>query len=101
MLSDTDAEAIVHAVVYHHERYGGGGYPYGLSAEEIPMVAQIVTIADVFAALTTKRSYKPPMSSFKALAIMKDQMTDHFNPDLFKAFVHLMGSQSKSASSRV
>jgi putative two-component system response regulator len=44
---------------YHHERWDGTGYPYGLSSVEIPLAARIVAVADVFDALTTDRPYKP------------------------------------------
>lgn len=93
ILGQHDTRIISQAVAYHHERFDGTGYPYGLKGDEIPLVAQMVTIADVFAALTTKRSYKAAMSSFEALGIMKNQMSGHFNPELFKSFVQLMGSQ--------
>lgn len=50
---------IVDIVKYHHERYDGSGYPYGLIGEEVPMMARILAVADTFDAMTTNRIYKP------------------------------------------
>src|SRR5258708_3574663 len=52
---------IIPGMKYHHEKWGGGGYPDGLTAEEIPMQARIVAIADTFDALTTNRPYQNAM----------------------------------------
>jgi len=47
--------------LYHHERWDGGGYPEGLSGEQIPMAARLMALADVFDALTCRRHYKEPV----------------------------------------
>jgi len=57
-------------ILYHHENEDGSGYPCGLSREQIPLIAKICHIADVFDALTSKRSYKDPRTPFEALKIM-------------------------------
>lgn len=76
----------VNIIKYHHERWGGGGYPQGVKGEEIPIEARIVTIADVFDALTSKRPYKKPFTIEKALFIMTKDMYNHFDPNLLKIF---------------
>lgn len=58
------------AILYHHENEDGSGYPTGLAGNQIPMIAKICHIADVFDALTSKRSYKESKSPFEALKIM-------------------------------
>ena len=68
-LSDQAMEAIL----YHHENEDGSGYPCGLSSENIPMLAKICHIADVFDALTSKRHYKAAKSPLEALKIMTGQ----------------------------
>ena len=58
---------------WHHEKPNGGGYPDGLKGREIPRVALILAVADVYDALTTKRSYKEAMPQAKALAILNEE----------------------------
>jgi len=71
---------------YHHEKYNGTGYPEGLKGEDIPLSARIVSIADVYDALRSKRPYKEPMSHEKAMEIMKVEMAGSFDPLIFEAF---------------
>lgn len=77
------------AVIGHHERINGTGYPFGLAGDEIPLPGRIVSIADAFDALTTKRVYKDAIRAFDALKIMGDEMKGHFDRDLLRAFVGL------------
>ena len=71
------SQIILDSVAYHHEKLDGGGYPKGLKDGEIPYYAQIIAVADVFDALTTKRSYKDALGSFAALRVMRDKMEGH------------------------
>jgi HD-GYP domain-containing protein (c-di-GMP phosphodiesterase class II) len=77
-------------VLHHHERIQGGGYPDNLSGDQICREVRCLTIADIFDALTTRRSYKEQMNSFHALKLMRDEMADHIDPDLFRIFVQLI-----------
>ena len=72
---------------YHHEKWNGTGYPYGLSGEDIPLSARIMAVADVFDALVSKRSYKPGFPVEKALDIIREGSGTHFDPDVAKAFL--------------
>ena len=54
--------------MHHHEAWDGSGYPLGLQADDIPLEARIVTVADVYNALTTKRPYKQAWSNAEAIA---------------------------------
>ena len=72
---------------YHHERYDGGGYPKGLSGNEIPLSARIMAIADVFDALVSKRCYKEPMPVEEAFKVIEKDAGSHFDPDLARLFV--------------
>lgn len=72
---------------YHHERYGGGGYPKGLTGEEIPLCARIMAIADVFDALVSKRCYKEPMPVDKAFETIEEGANTHFDPKLVGLFL--------------
>jgi len=73
-------------ILYHHERWDGGGYPYGLKGENIPLSARIVSIADVYDALTSKRPYKHAFSHDDAIGIMKNE-EGKYDPELFNLFV--------------
>lgn len=66
--------------LYHHERYDGRGYPCGLKGEEIPIWAQIVSVADVFDALISERVYKAAYSPEKALEMITGGECGEFNP---------------------
>lgn len=74
----------------HHEQWGGGGYPRGLVGEEIPEMARIVAIADVFDALTTKRPYKEAWPLDQVMATVKDSAGTHFEPRLVALFVSIL-----------
>ena len=79
-------------ILYHHERCNGNGYPFGKSGSEIPVYAKICAIADTFESLTAGRPFKSPKSPFEALKIMQVEMAHDFDPDLFRAFIMLLGS---------
>lgn len=70
----------------HHERWDGGGYPYGLVGEEIPLVGRIVAVADVFDALVSVRPYKAAVPVDKAMNYLFSQAGQHFDPKLIQAF---------------
>lgn len=79
----------------HHEKLDGGGYPRGLKDKEISLFARIIAVADVFDALTTKRSYKDAMSSFQAISIIKNQMDTHLDMRLVNALVKMCAVPAK------
>lgn len=72
----------------HHERWSGGGYPRGLSREEIPLEGRIVALSDVYDALLSERPYKPAFSEEKALTILESGRGTHFDPDVYDAFLN-------------
>ena len=78
---------------HHHEKMNGRGYPDGLQGDEISEWARISTIADIFDALTTKRSYKDAMDTFPALQFMKEKMSDELDMKIFQKFVGLMAGR--------
>lgn len=69
---------------WHHERWDGSGYPDGLEGENIPIYAQVVSIADVYDALTSERVYKPPFSHEQALYMINNGECGIFNPMLLE-----------------
>ncbi len=79
-------------VLYHHEKWAGGGYPEGLSGVSIPIEARIVSIADVYDALVSERVYKPPFTVEEALAIIRKERGVSFDPTLTDIFLAGMES---------
>lgn len=71
---------------WHHERWDGTGYPSGLIGEEIPLVARIVAIADVYDALTAERVYRPAWGHDEAARYIRAQSGKYFDPSLVDAF---------------
>jgi HD-GYP domain-containing protein (c-di-GMP phosphodiesterase class II) len=72
---------------YHHERWDGRGYPEGLVGTQIPLEARIMSVADVYDALVSKRVYKEPMSFEKSSAIMCENMGTQFDPRMKSVFL--------------
>ncbi|QWR77638.1 response regulator [Candidatus Magnetomonas plexicatena] len=78
------AKEIAH---YHHEKWDGSGYPEGLSADDIPVCARLMAVADVYDALISKRVYKTGMSHEKAREIITGGKNTQFDPDVVEAFL--------------
>ncbi len=70
----------------HHENWDGSGYPIGLSGSDIPLEGRIVAVADVFDALSSKRSYKPAFPLERCFAILEEQRAGQFDPQVLDAF---------------
>jgi len=83
-------EEVSPGVKYHHERYDGKGYPEGLKGEGIPLVAQIIAVADVYDALTSDRAYRKAMSCDDAMKFILDNSGKMFNPILVEEFYKKM-----------
>ena len=83
-------QLLLDIVEQHHEKLDGSGYPKGLQEKHIHIFAQIMSIADIFDALTTKRSYKDAMKSFEAFNIMHNHMKRELNPKLLRKFMEFM-----------
>jgi HD-GYP domain-containing protein (c-di-GMP phosphodiesterase class II) len=75
----------------HHERLDGSGYPRGLTAREIPFMAKILTVADVFEALTADRHYRKKMSTEDALAILDAAAGKRFDSHVIAALRRYLG----------
>lgn len=78
---------VVPAVIGHHERYDGYGYPRRICGENIPLFARMLCIADSFDAMTSKRCYKDKMSVEKSLSILEEEAGGQFDPNLVSVFV--------------
>ncbi len=80
---------------YHHERWDGKGYPEGLHGEVIPLAARIMSVADVFDALTSRRIYKPPFPLDQALDILRQGAGTQFDPKCVEVFIDALPEVKK------
>ena len=88
--------------LYHHEKWNGKGYPEALSGNDIPIVARIVSVADVFDALSSKRVYKKAFSFEDSIEMIKEMSGESFQPEIVNAFIeslkdirHIYETQNK------
>ena len=75
----------------HHERWDGKGYPYGLKGEEIPFLARVMAIVDVYDAMTSARPYKEPVTHEKTMTFIAANSGKMFDPDLVNEFLNISG----------
>lgn len=85
-----DDKNILDGIRHHHEKVDGQGYPDKLSKEDLGIFPKIISICDVFDALTTRRSYKDAMRSFDALMLMKTHMETHFDKSILNSFIKML-----------
>jgi len=81
--------ALIPFILYHHERWDGKGYPVGLKAEDIPIGARIIAIADTYHALISNRSYRKAFPKSKAIEIIKKEAGAKFDPKVVDAFLSI------------
>ena len=79
--------AIAPAVLHHHERFDGDGYPAGLSGEQIPLEARVICVADSFSAMTSERPYQAPLALEDACAELERCAGTQFDPQVVRLFV--------------
>ncbi len=85
-LSDSQLISLARDIAFsHHERWDGTGYPFKLQADSIPLAARIVSVADVYDALTTARTYKGAMPHGEALSIIVEGSGTQFDPEVVDA----------------
>lgn len=95
--TDIDPQIITYAKEVarsHHERFDGTGYPDGLSGNDIPISAQVVSLADVFDALTSVRSYKKAFPQDVAIEMITNGMSGVFNPAIVDALIHIVNNKT-------
>ncbi len=83
-------ESILSGILYHHERWDGSGYPSGLVQKEIPLQSRIITVADVYDAITAERPYRKGMEKEKALEFMIENSGKLFDPELVEIFLKIL-----------
>ena len=81
---------VIPAVLSHHERYDGCGYPRGIAGEDIPVMGRILCVVDSFDAMISKRSYKKAMPVERALQVLEEERFAQFDPKLADVFIRMV-----------
>jgi len=80
---------VAEAILYHHERFDGHGYPFGLVGMEIPILSRIVLVADAFDAMTSTRAYQPALPVSFAVNEIRKHTGTQFDPSVVEIFLEL------------
>ncbi|GGJ47474.1 HD domain-containing phosphohydrolase [Deinococcus roseus] len=82
-------------VLYHQERWNGSGYPKSLKGQDIPLLARLFAVVDVYDALVSERPYKPAWSHQEAVHQLREEAGTLLDPDLVEAFLKMLNSEQK------
>jgi PAS domain S-box-containing protein len=85
------------AIAFHHERFDGKGYPYGLAGNDISIEAQVIAVADAFDAMTSTRSYRSSMSVEVAIEELLANKGSQFSPEVVDALIEIISEQESAA----
>lgn len=85
--NEPEMNEIAQYILYHHERLDGTGYPRGLKQEEIPLLSRIITVADAYDAMTSKRQYKVVLNKNTAVKELVKNKGTQFDPDIVDVFI--------------
>ena len=89
---------LIPGVLYHHERFDGGGYPFGLRGDQIPLIARVIAVADAYDAMTSTRSYRVAMSHQHAIEELERGRLKQFDPMIIDAALNSTLDRITSAS---
>ncbi|MGH8928552.1 MAG: HD-GYP domain-containing protein [Acidimicrobiia bacterium] len=89
MINDRFDRRVSEAILYHHERWDGGGYPFGLAGPDIPLLSRVVFVADAFDAITNHRCYQPALPVEFAVEEIRRNSGTQFDPGVVEAFLFL------------
>ena len=85
-------EPILPIVLYHHERWNGSGYPEGLKGTDIPRLARLVAVADVFDAMVSARPYRPALDPDTVLVHIRSGAGVDFDPEMVESLERVLGA---------
>ena len=80
----------INCILFHHETLDGNGYPAGLQGDNLPHAVRVITLADIYDALTTNRPYAEAMEPYEALSLIRNDMRESIDMTVFKRFVAVL-----------
>jgi putative nucleotidyltransferase with HDIG domain len=80
----------INCILFHHETLDGSGYPAGLMGDNLPQAVRVITLADIYDALTTNRPYAEAMEPYEALSLIRNDMRENIDMAVFKRFVAVL-----------
>lgn len=86
----SDMESLIDTIKYHHERYDGKGYPYGIKGNNIPLEARILCVADAYDAMLSDRPYRKGMEKEQAVEELKAESGTQFDPVIVDTFINIL-----------
>ena len=101
MTADLFEREVSEAILFHHERFDGSGYPHGRAGDEIPLLARIVAVADAYDAITSERAYQPALPSAFALQEIRTYSGTQFDPMIVEAFLDSVSDGSFETTQRL
>lgn len=93
------AENIIPVIRHHHERWDGTGHPDGLKGEEIPLLARILRVTDIYDALTSDRPYRDQMTREQAFEVLRLEAEKGCDPKLVESLINMLNTMTSSSSS--
>jgi HD-GYP domain-containing protein (c-di-GMP phosphodiesterase class II) len=87
-------EAVLPAILYHHEHYDGNGYPNGLRGDDIPFLARVLGIVEAYEAMTSIRPYRPKLTPQQAMDELRRHAGTQFDPQIVEVFVNRLSRSS-------
>jgi len=93
-----EMEDVVPGVRHHHERFDGLGYPDRLAGRDIPLIARILAVADVFSAMTTHRPYRKALTHAQALRQIEEGLGTQFDPEIASHFIRIIREQDEHSA---
>jgi diguanylate cyclase (GGDEF)-like protein len=90
-------QSVLPAVLHHHERFDGSGYPYGLAGKDIPLAARVISVVDAYQSMISERPHRKQMTPAEALVELDRNAGTQFDPDVVRVFSRMLAAREEAA----